>query len=148
MRILLVDDNELNAEIAEYLLTDAGAQVAKARDGQEAVDVFAASAPFSFDAVLMDIMMPVMDGYEATRSIIALDRPDAKRVPIIAMTANAFADDRRLAREAGMVAHVSKPFDLNQLTKLLSRYRRGGAASSAAHEDRPEVGKNNRTEPA
>ncbi len=146
MRILLVDDNELNAEIAEYLLTDAGAQVAKARDGQEAVDVFAASAPFSFDAVLMDIMMPVMDGYEATRSIIALDRPDAKRVPIIAMTANAFADDRRLAREAGMVAHVSKPFDLNQLTKLLSRYRRGGAASSAAHEDRPEVGKNNRTE--
>ncbi len=128
LHALLVEDNDLNAEIAEFLLTDAGVQVTRAADGQEAVDVFRASEPGTFGVVLMDLMMPVMDGYEATRQIKALDRPDAAAVPVVAMTANAFAEDRRLAREAGMVAHVTKPFEVERLLNLLSRLRVDGSA--------------------
>ena len=124
MTILLVEDNHLNMEIAEFLLDEAGAHVIKAFNGQEAVDAFAASAEGAIDVVLMDIMMPVMDGYEATRAIHALDRPDAAGLPIFAMTANAFADDRRLAREAGMAGHIAKPFDAGRLKKTLACYRR------------------------
>ena len=128
LHVLLVEDNDLNAEIAEFLLTDAGVQVTRAVDGQEAVNVFRSSEPGTFGVVLMDLMMPVMDGYEATRQIKALDHPDAAAVPIIAMTANAFAEDRRLAREAGMVAHVTKPFEVDRLLNLLSRFCADGSA--------------------
>ena len=128
LHALLVEDNDLNAEIAEFLLTDAGVQVTRAVDGQEAVDVFRNSEPGTFGVVLMDLMMPVMDGYEATRQIKALDHPDAAAVPVIAMTANAFAEDRRLAREAGMVAHVTKPFEVDRLLNLLSRFCADGSA--------------------
>ena len=128
LHVLLVEDNDLNAEIAEFLLTDAGVQVTRAVDGQEAVDTFRNSEPGTFGVVLMDLMMPVMDGYEATRQIKALDHPDAAAVPVIAMTANAFAEDRRLAREAGMVAHVTKPFEVDRLLNLLSRFCADGSA--------------------
>lgn len=109
LRVLLVEDNDLNAEIAQFTLSRAGAVVTHAKDGESAVEAFAASAPHECDVVLMDIMMPGIDGLEATRRIRALDREDAATTPIIAVSANAFADDRRLSREAGMDAHLSKP---------------------------------------
>ena len=102
LHILLVEDNELNMEIAEFLIQNEGATVTKAWDGQQAVTLFAKSAPGEFDAILMDVLMPVMNGYEATRQIRALDRADAKTIPIIAMTANAFTEDRLKSKEAGM----------------------------------------------
>ena len=109
LRVLLVEDNDLNAEIAQFTLARAGAVVTHAKDGESAVEMFAASAPHEYDVVLMDIMMPGIDGLEATRRIRALDREDAATTSIIAVSANAFADDRRLSREAGMNAHLSKP---------------------------------------
>lgn len=112
LRVLLVEDNDLNAEIAQFTLSRAGAVVTHARDGESAVEMFAASVPHEYDVVLMDIMMPGIDGLEATRQIRALDREDAATTPIIAVSANAFADDRRLSREAGMNAHLSKPGEL------------------------------------
>ncbi len=112
MHILLVEDNELNMEIASFLLEDSGAVITRAWNGLEAVELYEASPPGSFDAILMDIMMPVMDGYEATGCIRALPRSDAAAVPIIAMTANAFSDDRLRAREAGMDAHIAKPLSI------------------------------------
>ena len=121
LNILVVEDNDLNLEIAQFLLEEEGAKVVAARDGQEAVDAFAASEPGHFDAVLMDVMMPVMGGYEATRTIRALDRDDAATVPIIAMTANAFAEDKIHAREAGMNEHVSKPLDIELLVSTIAR---------------------------
>ena len=98
--ILLAEDNELNMEIAEFVLQNEGADVTKAWDGQEAVELFRNSEPGEFDVILMDIMMPVMNGYEATKMIRSLDREDAKEVPIIAMTANAFTEDRIRAKAA------------------------------------------------
>jgi two-component system, sensor histidine kinase len=109
--ILLAEDNELNREIACFLLNEEGADIVQARDGKEAVDTFKQSAPGFFDVILMDIMMPIMDGYEATRTIRSLDRADASTIPIIAMTANAFAEDKIASREAGMNSHLSKPLD-------------------------------------
>lgn len=109
LRVLLVEDNELNAEIAQFTLDRAGAIVTHVKDGESAVETFAASAPHEYDVVLMDIMMPGIDGLEATRQIRALEREDAATTPIIAVSANAFAEDRRLSREAGMDAHLSKP---------------------------------------
>ena len=120
-RILLVEDNELNMEIAEFLLQNEGAQVTKAWNGQEAVEVFKKSEPGEFDVILMDIMMPVMNGYEAAKMIRSLDRKDAKVVPIIAMTANAFTEDRLRAKEAGMDEHIAKPVDVKLLVKVISR---------------------------
>lgn len=120
LRVLLVEDNELNAEIAQFTLDRAGAVVVHAKDGESAVETFAASAPHEYDVVLMDIMMPGIDGLEATRRIRALDREDAATTPIIAVSANAFADDRRLSREAGMNAHLSKPVSARELVEALA----------------------------
>ena len=120
LRVLLVEDNELNAEIAQFTLDRAGAVVVHVKDGESAVETFAASAPHEYDVVLMDIMMPGIDGLEATRRIRALDREDAATTPIIAVSANAFADDRRLSREAGMNAHLSKPVSARELVEALA----------------------------
>ena len=119
LRVLLVEDNDLNAEIAQFTLSRAGAVVTHAKDGESAVEAFAASAPHEYDVVLMDIMMPGIDGLEVTRQIRALDREDAATTPIIAVSANAFADDRRLSREAGMDAHLSKPVNSQELVEAL-----------------------------
>lgn len=120
LRVLLVEDNDLNAEIAQFTLSRAGAIVTHAKDGESAVEMFTASAPHEYDVVLMDIMMPGIDGLEATRQIRALDREDAATTPIIAVSANAFADDRRLSREAGMNAHLSKPVSSQELVEALA----------------------------
>ena len=121
LHILLAEDNELNMEIAEFVLQNEGADVTKAWDGQEAVELFRNSEPGEFDVILMDIMMPVMNGYEATKMIRSLDREDAKEIPIIAMTANAFTEDRIRAKEAGMDEHVAKPVDVELLIKVIHK---------------------------
>jgi signal transduction histidine kinase/CheY-like chemotaxis protein len=121
LNILLVEDNELNMEIAEFMLQNEGAYVTKAWNGQEAVEIFEKSRPDEFDVILMDIMMPVMNGYEATKMIRSLDREDAKKIPIIAMTANAFTEDRIRAKEAGMDEHVAKPVDVELLVKVIHK---------------------------
>lgn len=123
MRVLLVEDNDLNREIAQTLLEDEGVAVTCAADGQEAVDVFKSRPAGSFDAILMDIMIPVMDGYEATRGIRPSAKADAGSVPIFAMTANAFAEDAQRAREAGMNGHLAKPIDMAAVKRALSRVR-------------------------
>ena len=120
LRVLLVEDNDLNAEIAQFTLDRAGAVVTHVKDGESAVETFAASALHEYDVVLMDIMMPGIDGLEATRQIRALDREGAATTPIIAVSANAFADDRRLSREAGMNAHLSKPVSSQDLVEALA----------------------------
>ena len=116
-RILLVEDNELNREIAEELIGATGASVESAEDGVQAVEKFKESAEGYYDLILMDVQMPHMDGYEATRCIRALGRSDAQKVPIFAMTANAFAEDVQKSREAGMNAHISKPLDIRAVYK-------------------------------
>ena len=121
MRLLLVEDNALNAEIAKMLLTDAGAQITWVENGKQALDRFSQEPPGTFDGILMDIMMPVMDGIAATKAIRALDRNDAKTVPIIAMTANAFEEDARKCLDAGMNAHLAKPLDIQKLVEVLAR---------------------------
>ena len=121
LHILLAEDNELNMEIAEFMLQNEGAEVTKAWDGQEAVKIFEKSRSGEFDVILMDIMMPVMNGYEAAKMIRSLDREDAKAIPIIAMTANAFTEDRLRAKEAGMDEHVAKPVDVESLIKVIYR---------------------------
>ena len=119
LHILLAEDNELNMEIAEFMLQNEGAEVTKAWNGQEAVERFRKSKLGEFDVILMDIMMPVMNGYEAAKRIRSLDREDARRIPIIAMTANAFTEDRLKAKEAGMDEHISKPVDVKLLLKVI-----------------------------
>ena len=121
LHILLAEDNELNMEIAEFVLQNEGADVTKAWNGQEAVELFRNSKPGEFNVILMDIMMPVVNGYEATKMIRSLDREDAKKIPIIAMTANAFTEDRIRAKEAGMDEHVSKPIDVELLVKVIHK---------------------------
>ena len=121
LHILLTEDNELNMEIAEFMLQNEGADVTKAWNGQEAVELFRKSKPGEFDVILMDIMMPVMNGYEATKLIRSLDREDARRIPIIAMTANAFTEDRLRAKEAGMDEHIPKPVDVKLLLKVIHK---------------------------
>ena len=118
---LVAEDNQINRIILAELLSERGAQLEEATNGQEAVELFANSKPGHFDAVLMDAMMPVMDGYEATRAIRALDRPDAKTTPIVALTANAYADDVKKALDAGMNAHVGKPFKIGDLAEALEK---------------------------
>ena len=120
LHVLLTEDNELNMEIAEFVLRNEGTVVTKAWNGQEAVDIFRKSSPGEFDVILMDIMMPVMNGYEAAKMIRSLDREDAKVIPIIAMTANAFTEDKMRAKEAGMDEHIAKPVDGKLLVKVIN----------------------------
>ena len=119
LHILLAEDNELNMEIAEFMIRNEGAVVTKAWNGQEAVELFRKSRPGEIDVIIMDIMMPVMSGYEAAKIIRSMRREDAKVIPIIAMTANAFTEDRLRAKEAGMDEHIAKPIDANKLVKAI-----------------------------
>ena len=121
MRVLLVEDNELNMEIARFILENEKMQVISAWNGKEAVDLFAQSAPGEYDLILTDIMMPVMDGLEATEMIRAMDRQDAKEIPIVAMSANAFLDDIERSRQAGMDSHLTKPLTGEVVVKELKR---------------------------
>ena len=118
-RILVVEDNELNIEIAEYILKEAGASVEKAENGKAALEQYQISEEGYYDAILMDLMMPVMDGYTATRKIRELERSDAKTVPIIAMTANAFQEDAEKCIAVGMNAHLAKPLDIEKMKKTI-----------------------------
>ena len=124
VRVLLVEDNELNMEIAKFILENAGMRVTTAGNGKEAVDLFAASQEKEYELILMDVMMPVMDGLTATREIRAMDRADARSIPIFAMTANAFVDDIEESRRAGMNEHLSKPLDENSMLRMVQRYLR------------------------
>ena len=120
-KVLAAEDNELNAEILQMMLRQAGADVTLVENGELLVKAFEAAAPNTYDYFFTDIMMPVMDGYEACRRIRALDRPDTQSIPIIAMTANAFAEDVQRSLDAGMDAHISKPFDLKKLQQCLAK---------------------------
>jgi CheY-like chemotaxis protein len=121
-KVLLVDDNELNREIGKEILEDCGIQVVTACDGEKAVEYMENVQPGMCDLILMDVQMPIMDGYEATRRIRMLGNEIAAKIPIIAMTANAFADDRQAALDAGMNEHVAKPVNVNKLKEVLSRF--------------------------
>lgn len=129
MSVLLAEDNELNAEIAQALLESEGIVVTRAADGNETVDLYVGRPAGSFDAILMDIMMPGMDGYEATRAIRLSEKADAADIPIIALTANAFAEDAQAAHDAGMNAHLPKPLDFNKLKNMLARIKKNGTVS-------------------
>lgn len=129
MSVLLAEDNELNAEIAQTLLESEGIVVTRAANGNEAVDLYVGHPAGSFDAILMDIMMPGMDGYEATRAIRLSEKSDAADIPIIALTANAFAEDAQAAHDAGMNAHLPKPLDLNKLKNMLACIKENGVVS-------------------
>ena len=129
MNVLLAEDNELNAEVAQALLESEGIVVTHAADGNETVDLYVGRPAGSFDAILMDIMMPGMDGYEATRAIRLSKKADAADIPIIALTANAFAEDAKAAHDAGMNAHLSKPLDFNKLKIILARIKKNGPVS-------------------
>lgn len=122
LHFLLAEDNALNAEIAEMLFKDEGASVTIAKNGQEAIDQFKGHPMGTFDAILMDIMMPLVDGFTATQTIREMTRPDAKEIPIIAMTANAFAEDAKQCIKAGMNAHLSKPLQMEQVIETIARY--------------------------
>ena len=122
LHFLLAEDNDLNAEIAEMLLNDEGAQVTRVKDGQQAIDCFAGHKPGTFDAILMDVMMPNMDGLTATKMIRELTRPAAEKIPLIAMTANAFAEDAEKCRQAGMNAHLSKPLQMDKVIDTIAEY--------------------------
>lgn len=129
MNVLLAEDNELNAEIAQALLESEGIVVTRAADGNETVDLYVGRPAGSFDAILMDIMMPGMDGYEATRAIRLSEKADAADIPIIALTANAFAEDAKAAHDAGMNAHLPKPLDFSKLKNTLACIKKNGAVS-------------------
>ncbi len=124
MKVLLVEDNELNIEVALMLLEDAGVSAQVAKNGKEAVEKFLSSKAGDFDLILMDVMMPVMNGYEATRAIRESDHPMSKNIPIIAQTANAFQEDIKKVKEAGMNAHISKPIEEENLLKILALYKK------------------------
>ena len=119
-RVLLVEDNELNQEIAAAILEESGFQVETAENGREAVDMVAASQPGWYQAVLMDVQMPVMNGYEATRCIRRLENPRLANIPILAMTANAFEEDKQEALRSGMNGHISKPINIGKLLETLN----------------------------
>ena len=122
VKILLAEDNDLNAEIAMVQLEELGILVTRASDGREAVKIFTESSPGTFDMIFMDIMMPEMNGYEATEAIRALNNcPDARDIPIIAMTANAFAEDVQASLEAGMNGHIAKPIVIDEVIKTIAR---------------------------
>ena len=123
MRVLVADDEAAMTRALEALLKREHYSVDVVNNGQDALDQFSASAPGTFDAIIMDVMMPVMDGYQATRAIRQLDRPDAGSIPILAMTANAFVEDRRRAYEAGMNEHLTKPLEPEVVLRTLAKYR-------------------------
>ena len=125
-RVLLVEDNELNREISRELLANEGILVEEAEDGEMAVQKVRAAKPGYYDMVLMDIQMPKMDGYEATRQIRALSDPALAQIPIVAVTANAFEEDRREAKEAGMNGHIAKPISVKQLREQMARCMKNG----------------------
>ena len=127
--MLLVEDNDLNAEIAATILEGDGAYVSIAGDGAQAVEAFAANPVGTFDVILMDVVMPKMDGLAATKAIRALDRPDAASIPIIAMTGDAFQEDVRDCLEAGMSAHMAKPIDLAKAERVIAAAVDGGPDS-------------------
>ena len=135
MKVLVAEDNDLNREIAEFMLDAAGVHSVCVSDGAQALAAFESSAPWEFDAVLLDIMMPVMDGLETVRNIRALQRPDAARMPIFAMTANAFSDDVKRSLQAGFTEHLSKPLDSATLVSALQRAR----AEMACHKPAPSA---------
>ena len=122
IHLLLAEDNDLNAEIAETLLGEEGAVITIVRDGQEAIDIFAGNPPGTFDAILMDVMMPNVDGLAATRAIRELERADARKIPIIAMTANAFDEDAKNCLQAGMNAHLSKPLQMDKVIATIAKF--------------------------
>ena len=122
VKVLLVEDNEMNMEIAKFVLEDKGAAVTCAENGQEALDIFTNSAPGTFDVIMSDIMMPIMDGLEFTRNMRKMEREDAKNIPIFAMSANAFLDDIKRSRNAGMNGHFVKPLEINQIIKTIRKY--------------------------
>lgn len=122
LHLLLVEDNELNAEIARTLLEDEGIVVEAVTNGKEAVDTFVQNPESTFDVILMDVMMPVMDGIKATEKIRSLNRPDAKKIPIIAMTANAFKEDAHKCLDAGMNAHLSKPLQMDKVVETIAYF--------------------------
>lgn len=119
---LLVEDNELNQEIAQFMLEDFGLQVTIANNGREAVELFEQAKPGTYQIIFMDVMMPVMNGYEAAKTIRALDRPDAAQIPIITMTANAFAEDVQAALDAGMNEHIAKPLEADMIERVLAEW--------------------------
>ena len=123
IKVLLAEDNDLNAELAAILLEDLGMTVTRAADGQEVVDLFAEHPAGTYDIILMDIMMPKMDGHQAAKAIRAMyaDRPDAEEIPIIALSANAFSEDVQASLDAGMNGHVSKPLNMEEVTKVIER---------------------------
>ena len=122
LHCLLVEDNDLNAEIAQILLEEQGMTVTRAENGRQAVEIFSKEPADTFHLILMDIMMPVMNGLDAARAVRALDRPDAKTIPIIAMTANAFKEDAQKCMEAGMNAHLAKPINIPELISTITRF--------------------------
>ena len=121
IHILMAEDNEINAEIAQTMLEMSHAEVTTVADGQAAFDTFTQNAPGTFQIILMDINMPVMNGYEATRMIREFAREDAKNIPILALTANAFDEDKKDALAAGMNGHISKPIEMSKLMKKIKK---------------------------
>ena len=120
MKILAAEDNALNAEILQFMMEDAGAKIKLVSNGKALVEEFEQHAPGTYDCILSDIMMPVMDGYEAARKIRSMNRADAKTIPIIALTANAFVEDANKAKAAGMNAHITKPIEIEKLKECLA----------------------------
>lgn len=121
-RALLVEDNELNQEIAQFILEDFGMHVTIANNGKEAVEIFEQAEPETFQIIFMDVMMPVMNGYEAAKAIRVMSRPDAARIPIVTMTANAFAEDVQAAKDAGMNEHIAKPLEADVIARVLTQW--------------------------
>ena len=122
VKVLLVEDNDLNMEIAEFILENEGVIVTKAWNGQQAVDIFRESKPGDIDVILMDLMMPELNGIQATKLIRSMNRADASTIPIIAMTANAFKEDMEMSREAGMNEHLAKPLDSQKIITTIAKY--------------------------
>lgn len=122
MRVLIVEDNELNLDIVQEVLRERGLIVTGAANGQIAVDLFGGSPPGTFDVILMDMHMPVLDGVSAAKQIRAMNRSDAATIPILALTANDFEEDIRRTREAGMNDHLTKPFDMEKILRVLAEY--------------------------
>ena len=121
-RVLLVEDNVINMEIAHAILEEEHLNITEAKNGKEALEIFQNSRLNEYDVIIMDVMMPVMDGLAATRAIRAIPRADARQIPILAMTANAFAEDVQLAKNTGMNEHIAKPLDLNKLNDVLKQW--------------------------